>query len=600
MFYALINSVLLISWRCHSIEAFSPSFHPQKTTNGCARNKVERHENNGREGSTTEELKDYCFNPLEKHVQQEQIKGENDEEEIETSLIVKEPSFDEYSNPITLPRVSEESICDLLHDDEDPSMISKSPISLQDLLLLTKTKTNIAYFYLQNEVGIPDDDMWRITQDAGSILGMTANNLRRKVQLLKQLMDLTEEEIRIMIIRQPAILHLSAKQNIAPTILYLQRSLDLSRNDLRAILVPCPSILGYSLSNLKSKISFYLKLCRFSNDDARKIFVSEPKLLTAGVKRGLIPRMHFFINEIKLPLESLRHIIHKNPKIFLYSVSENLRPKIQNFLIETLGMDLSSVHSMLQKYPQFMNYNLENHILPIKVFFVEELKFSHREFSRILLKFPRLVTWSLFKIKHVVGYLRFELGMDAVQTKRVLYQAPQLINLSTEETLKPRMEYLRQVFSLSDSELRQLIAGMPTLTICSVETNLEPKIEFLESFLGKEGLKNAILLQPTLLGYSLEKRIQPRMLQIIESSVPPISITVGIPMKEASFNQWLNGRIKRLKVGSRYRDADSKQAVDYSNAIADEISMEKKSVDGRIVHWSRPRKPPSSESKEIS
>jgi mTERF domain-containing protein, mitochondrial len=518
--------------------------------------------------------------------QDEGFDGNGDDNLYNGKFCRLNPLGEEEDETSIMAQVSEESISELIDDDVAQSIVSKSPISLQDLMLLTKTNTNIAYFYLQNEIGIPEDDMWRITQEAGSVLGMTANNLRRKVQLLKQLMDLTDDEIRTMIIRQPAILHLSATQNLAPTILFLQRSLDLSRNDLRDILVPLPSILGYSLSNLKSKLNFYLKLCRFTKDDARKLFVSEPKLLTAGVKTGLIPHMHFFVNEIKLPLESLRHIIQKTPKMLLYSVAKNLRPKIQNYLMETLGMDLSSVHTLLEKYPQFINYNLENHILPITRYFVQELKYSHREFSRILLKFPRLVTWSLYKIKHVVGYLRFELGMDAVQTKRVLYQAPQLINLRTEETLKPRIDYLRDVFQLTDPELRQLIAGMPTLTICSEETNIKPKIEFLEKSLGKLGLKRAVLLQPTLLGYSLEKRIQPRMQQILESKVPPISITVGIPMKESSFNQWLDGRKLKFNDNSRLDDTE----------VIDEIA----SQDGRIVHWSRPRKPPSAESKEIS
>ena len=98
--------------------------------------------------------------------------------------------------------------------------------------------------------------MWKITHEAGSILGMTANNLRRKVHLMTRLMDLADDDVRTMLMRHPAVLHLSAKQNIAPTILFLQRSLDLSREDLRAMIVPFPSILGYSLANLKIKIQF--------------------------------------------------------------------------------------------------------------------------------------------------------------------------------------------------------------------------------------------------------------------------------------------------------------------------------------------------------
>ena len=243
--------------------------------------------------------------------------------------------------------------------EEDEPLLSKNPISLEDLMSLTTKDSNIAYFYLRNEVGIPEDDMWKITHEAGSILGMTANNLRRKVHLMTRLMDLADDDVRTMLMRHPAVLHLSAKQNVAPTILFLQRSLDLSREDLRAMIVPFPSILGYSLANLKSKFNFYLKVCQFSKEEARKLFVGEPKLLTAGVKSGLIPRMHFFVSDLKLPLNELRDIVKKNPRVLLCSLEKNLRPKLQFYLIMTLGMDLPTVHTLLRKYPQFLNYNLE-------------------------------------------------------------------------------------------------------------------------------------------------------------------------------------------------------------------------------------------------
>lgn len=491
---------------------------------------------------------------------------------------------------------------EVMHDwfEDDEPVLSKNPISMEDLMSLTTKVTNIAYFYLQNEIGIAEDDMWKITHEAGSILGMTANNLRRKIHLMTRLMDLEDADVRTMLIRHPAVLHLSAKQNIAPTILFLQRSLDLSRKDLRAMIVPFPSILGYSLSNLKSKLNFYLKVCKFSKDEARQLFVAEPKLLTAGVKTGLIPRMHFFVNSLQLPLDCFREVIKKSPRVLLCSLEKNLRPKLQFYFIMTLGMDIPTVQTILRKYPQVLNYNLENHILPITRYFVHDLLFSNQEFSKILLKFPRLVSWSLYKIKHVVGYLRFELGMDASQTKRVLYQAPQVINLQTEETLKPRINYFRQVFNLTDQELRQLIAGMPTLAICSVETNLKPKIDYLTEVLGTEEMKFAILLLPTLLGYSLEKRIAPRMRQILEANVHPRSITVGIPMKEEAFQRWLNGRRSRAVLEPGYDDIRYIKTPEGIRLPIVKSLPKKPDTGGRIVHWSRPRQTPVNKTRELS
>ena len=52
--------------------------------------------------------------------------------------------------------------------------------------------------------------MWRVTFEAGSILGMTADNLRRKVAVLQRNMNLSDEDVRAILGRYPALLTKSA------------------------------------------------------------------------------------------------------------------------------------------------------------------------------------------------------------------------------------------------------------------------------------------------------------------------------------------------------------------------------------------------------
>jgi mTERF domain-containing protein len=445
--------------------------------------------------------------------------------------------------------------------------------------------SNIAYFYLQNELKIPAEDMWKITNEAGSILGMTAKTLRHKVELMRRTMDLSDDDIRTMMKRHPSILHLSADKNLAPTILFLQRALDLSREDLRALTVPFPSILCYSLANLKAKINLFTKLLGFSIDECRSLFVGQPKLLTASVTTGLLPRVQFMLQEMQMPLADFRTLIKKNPLILLYSLEHNLRPKLIYFLIMTLHMEPRTVSKLLLKYPPILDYNLNNHILPISRYLVVELEFAPIEVRQILLKFPRLITWSIFKIKHVVGYLRYELGMDAAQVKRILYQAPQVIGLS-ETNLKNKVQYLRETFAFKEEELRKVVAGMPTLILCSTDTNLHPKIEFLSGVLGDRELRGAILLQPSLLGYSLDKRIRPRMKAILDIGAHPRAITVGISMKDDAFRLWLNGRRARLVQDPGY-DLVNKKNGEIDPGPKETPKMKPVDRTGRIVHWTR-------------
>jgi mTERF domain-containing protein len=477
----------------------------------------------------------------------------------------------------------------LLNTTAAPS--PQSVLTLETLDLLTES-SDIAYFYLKNEIGMSEEAMWKITLEAGSALGMTAHTLRRKVDLLRRTMDLSDGDVQTVLTRQPTILHLSADKNLAPTILFLVRALDLSKEDLRTMIVQFPCILSYSKKNISLKLRFFRELMKYSVDGCRALFVAEPKLLTASVRTGLLPHLRFFLHDLDIPLEKLRIIIQKNPRLMLYSLEENLVPKLIFYLTMNLHVDSKQLVRLLITYPQMLDFNLDNHILPITAYMMQELGFSPIEFRQILIKFPRLVTHSLFKIKHVVGYLRYELGMEASQVKRLLYQAPQVIGLSMEGNVQQKVSFIRDSLQLTDKELRRVLSGMPTLLCCNVDTNLRPKTEYLLQVFGSvDDLREAVLKLPAVLGFSLERRIQPRMERLLKIGGHPRGITIGIPMKDEAFEAWLNGRQKRLKKNPGF-DRKSKQDNVEKGALIVVRKTEQQPRDGRIVHWIRERQPP--------
>ena len=80
------------------------------------------------------------------------------------------------------------------------------------------------------------------------------------------------------------------------------------------------------------------------------------------------------------------------------------------------------------------------------------------------------MTYSLVRIKHVAGYLRYELGLNADGVRRVLYQAPQVLGLDTKNNLAPKVAFLEESLGFADmSQVRQLIMGMPSVLNLSVD-----------------------------------------------------------------------------------------------------------------------------------
>ncbi|KAL7446106.1 hypothetical protein ACHAXH_008718 [Discostella pseudostelligera] len=440
---------------------------------------------------------------------------------------------------------------------------------------------DIAYFYLQNTLGLSEEAMWKVTLESESILGMTPRNLEKKVSLLRRTMNLSDEDVRVVLGKQPTLLHYSADRNLAPTILFLVRALDLSKRELRAMVMDCPSILSYSLENLRKKIAFFVGLCGDKDgfDSARELLVGSPKLLQSAVDSALVPKLKFLTNEINFSLEEVRLLVKKNPKLLLYSLDENLREKIVFFFILQLHMQPEEVRRILLAYPQIIDYNLENHMKPIAQYFMTELKLSAAEVGMITLKFPRLFSYSLFKIKHVIGFLRYELELDPRQAKRVVFQAPQVLGLG-ESSLKEKLHFLRSRLNLTVEELGLVLSKMPTLVCLGIETSLAPKLVYLkeslllEQPLNDQLLKDIILKQPSLLGYSLNGRIIPRMQQLIEARISPSKITVGISLPEARFLQWLSSsQSKRMMQAMHAHATPSEVLRRVLNFTDDELDM---------------------------
>ena len=218
------------------------------------------------------------------------------------------------------------------------------------------------------------------------------------------------------------------------------------------------------------------------------------------------------------------------------------------FFILQLNLEPVDVRKVLLNFPQVVDYNLESHLRPIAEFFTMDIKFSAAEFGGIVLKFPRLFSYSLFKVKHVTGYLRYELGLDARQTKRVLFQAPQVLGLS-ELKLKQKLDFLRSRLGLDQEELNAIFSKMPTVA-CVGTDNVSCKLDYMEKILKEEkspsSLRDVVLKQPTLLGYSHECRIVPRMQMLVKNGVDPAKISVCISMSESNFVKWLNSSTSRL------------------------------------------------------
>ena len=77
--------------------------------------------------------------------------------------------------------------------------------------------------------------------------------------------------------------------------------------------------------------------------------------------------------------------------------------------------------------------------------------------------------------------------------------------------MQPKLDALQQFLGLSKDELRKVVVGHPSLLSYSWEGNMQPKLRLLGREFGETALKEAVLQCPPLLGYSQSKRFEPRV-----------------------------------------------------------------------------------------
>lgn len=553
--------------------------------------------------------------------------------------------------------------------------VSKTPISdlysISDLinnnvqpldLLKLAPASQIAYFYLQS-LGLSEETMWKITMEAGSILGLTVRNLRNKINFLQDSLGLTNTDIQMILTQQPTILQLSVERNLQPTIEFLEKELLMVKNTddnmdseissnidnaffsnkynvdfnraLRSIIMQYPCILCYSIQNLQKKIFFFRSTLGLSSNQTSTLLIENPQLLTLSVDKNLQPKLQFLRNEILLTISDLRCICLQNPRILLYSLRSNIFEKIISYFIMRLHMEVPKhTTKVLTTFPQILDYSLEHHLVPITLYFTETLGFSAIGFRTIFLKYPKIMTHSLEKIQHVIESLKKELDLsidykmtDESQLlstedeeryrqqvsndslKRILLQAPQIVGLDMEKNVLPKIQILKKDLGLDPynetGEVRKLIVGMPTLLLCSVENNLGPKIQYLKSQFGTEMTKEIVLMQPALLGYSLENRIQPRLDRLTQQGHNPRKITSVLPLSQEKFEIWISKSHRSTECDSEKAN-EGRIINDYNDKYAlvlsksgieqeDSLDMEKmKNLErerrkARVVHWNRRR-----------
>lgn len=205
-----------------------------------------------------------------------------------------------------------------------------------------------------------------------------------------------------------------------------------------------------------------------------KVILSRPRLFSYNTECLQEPVL-YFRDEVRLTNEEISRMINIWPVILTFNVDTNLRPTV-TFLQSLGSSDWDGWKRMIVRYPQLLTHSVDGVLRP-KLAFLENTLLElhmHDSLMRIVSHYPP-----------------------------VFWLSPEILQL--------KVDYLKQTLKLSSEEIRGVLLTFPQILGLSINYNLKPTIEFYSTCLTKAELKEFFLYQPSLLAYSLEKRIRPRI-----------------------------------------------------------------------------------------
>ncbi|KAJ8762639.1 hypothetical protein K2173_010660 [Erythroxylum novogranatense] len=182
------------------------------------------------------------------------------------------------------------------------------------------------------------------------------------------------------------------------------------------------------------------------------------------------------------------------------------------YFLRSKGIHQNDLPRIFGMCPTILTSNIGTDLKPVFDFLSQDLKVPEKKFRKVIKKCPRLLVCSVRdQLKPCLFYLQ-RLGFTDLDA--LAYQDSVLLVSNVENTLIPKLKFLESVGFARDEAI-DMVLRCPSLLTFSIENNYKPKLDyFVKEMDGKmEDLREF----PQYFAFSLEKRIKPRHMEVVES-----------------------------------------------------------------------------------
>mmetsp|Transcript_22698 Transcript_22698/g.69359 ORF Transcript_22698/g.69359 Transcript_22698/m.69359 type:complete len:324 (-) Transcript_22698:92-1063(-) len=177
--------------------------------------------------------------------------------------------------------------------------------------------------------------------------------------LLRNRLDLSESQLRAILIAYPPVLGYSYELNIEPSLAALQSRLSLSESQLRRIVLKKPQMLGYSYeANVKPSLAKLQSRLELNESQLTSVVVGMPSVLSYSFEDKIDPAITQLQARLNIDDAALRNLVVLFPAVLGYSFQVNLLPKL-NYIQHEFNFTTAELARRVQTMPALLGYSLK-------------------------------------------------------------------------------------------------------------------------------------------------------------------------------------------------------------------------------------------------
>ncbi|TMW97226.1 hypothetical protein EJD97_005934 [Solanum chilense] len=254
-------------------------------------------------------------------------------------------------------------------------------------------------------------------------------------------------------------------------------------------------------NNKPNLVLNFFKQIGLDNTQIKILVYPAPTLLFADVGKTLEPKVRV-LQEFGLSGLDLVRVISKSGPFLRTGLDTRIKPSLE-YLRKLLGKD-ETVAKVLKRSPALLNYRLDR-VMARNILFFQNHGCSSLDLEKLILRNPIIFVQKLEWLEDIVQ--RVEKEFCICRDSRMFYYGVEMLSSLSKSSLEMKLGIFRS-FGWSDSDIITMVQRLP-LCLTTSEVKLRNVLKFFMEELGYES--SYIARHPTLIMFSLEKRVLPRI-----------------------------------------------------------------------------------------